>query len=238
MAWSGLRLCPRVLVDVSACDLSTTILGRSVAMPVMTAPCGRNSLFHPEGELAVARAAAAAGVIQVLSTASSFSLEEVAAAAAGPRWFQLYCFRDRAATHALVKRAEASGYAALCLTVDAPSDGLRERDARNQLRFPVGTRLGNLEHITSENEPVTALSRFDTDASLDWASLEWLRGITRLPLVLKGILAAEDAGMAAMQGERHDGFKSWRPRVGRFGCDLRGVAKRGRYGRRPGRDLR
>jgi 4-hydroxymandelate oxidase len=199
-AWSRIRLCPRVLVDVSACNLGTTILGRSVAMPVMIAPCGKNALLHPEGERAVARAAEAAGVIQVLSTASSFSLEEVAAAAAGPRWFQLYFFRDRAATRALVERAEAAGYAALCLTVDAPSDGLRERDTRNRLRFPAGTRLGNLGHVAGADEHISELSRFDPDPSLDWASLDWLRGITRLPLVLKGILAAEEAGLAVDRG--------------------------------------
>jgi len=194
-----MRLVPRVLVDVSDCDMTTTILGQPTAMPVMTAPCGKNGLLHPDGEMAVARAAAKAGVIQVLSTGSTFSLEEVASVG-GPRWFQLYCFRDRGATRALVERAEQSGYGALCVTVDAPSDGLRERDARNRLQLPPGTRLGNLGYVTGVGEDASVLSRFDPDPGINWSTLDWLQSLTRLPVVAKGILTAEDASRAVERG--------------------------------------
>jgi 4-hydroxymandelate oxidase len=206
LAWSRVRLRPRVLVDVGACDLATTVLGRPVAMPVLTAPCGANVLAHPDGELAVARATAAAGIVQVLSTMAGHSLEEVAAAsdaAGGARWFQLYCYRDREVTRELVARAEAAGYLALCVTVDVPVLGYRERDARNRFRLPPGVRLANIKHQFEELESGSALLQYvndQFDPCLTWESVEWLRSITRLPVVLKGVLAAEDARLAVEHG--------------------------------------
>jgi 4-hydroxymandelate oxidase len=148
LAWQRLRLRPRVLVDVATRDLSTTLLGQATALPVLMAPCAFNALAHPDGELAVARAATAAGVIQVVSTAGTFSLEEVAAAApGGARWFQLYCYRDRDVTKWLVERAVAARYHALCLTVDAPLVGRRERDQRNRFGLPPGMTWKNLERV-------------------------------------------------------------------------------------------
>ena len=135
-AWAHLRLRPRVLVDVSACDSRTTILGRPVSMPVMAGPCALNALAHPEGEIAVARAAAAADVVQIVSTLSSYPMEEVAQASAGKLWFQLYCYRDRSITRDLAMRAEAAGFAAICVTVDVPVPGPRERDTRNRFKVP------------------------------------------------------------------------------------------------------
>lgn len=202
-AWASLRLRPRMLVDVSACDLSTTILGRPSALPLLTAPCAFNRLAHPDGELAVARATAAAGIIQTLSTMASFSLEEVAAASAGTRWFQLYCHRDRGITRALVERAEAAGFAALCLTVDVPITGNRERDFRNQFQVPSDIPLANLAPYVPLGEGEMALHHYASkqfDASLTWESLHWLQSITRLPLVVKGILTAEDALLAVQHG--------------------------------------
>ena len=209
LAWSRVRLRPRVLVDVGACDLSTTVLGRPVAMPVLTAPCGANVLAHPDGELAVARATAAAGIVQVLSTMAGHSLEDVAAAsdaaeaAGGARWFQLYCYRDRGITRELVARAEAAGFLALCVTVDVPVLGYRERDARNRFRLPPGVRLANIKQQFEELDSGSALLQYvndQFDPCLTWESVDWLRSITRLPVVLKGVLAAEDARLAVEHG--------------------------------------
>src|SRR5882724_4631681 len=148
LAWQRLRLRPRVLVDVGTRELGTTVLGQPISFPVMTAPCAFNALAHPEGECAVARAATAAGIVQIVSTAGTYSLEEVAAAAPeGIRWFQLYCYRDREVTRWLVERAVAAGYRALCLTVDAPLVGRRERDTRNRFGLPPGMTWKNLERV-------------------------------------------------------------------------------------------
>jgi 4-hydroxymandelate oxidase len=202
-AWAGLRLRPRVLVDVSACETATTILGQPVTFPLLTAPCAFNQLAHPDGELAVARATAAAGVIQTLSTMASRSMEEVTAASTGTRWFQLYCHRDREITKALVERAEAAGFAALCLTVDVPATGNRERDFRNKFQVPAHIPLANLVQYLPFGQDEMALHYYASkqfDASLTWESLEWLKSITRLPIVVKGVLTAEDALLAVQHG--------------------------------------
>lgn len=205
--WGCVRLRPRVLVDVSERDLSTTILGQPISMPVLTAPAAFHAMAHPDGECAVARAAAAAGIINVVSTLSTYSLEEVAAASTGICWFQLYCYRDRSITRMLVERAEAAGYAALCLTVDAPVLGRRERDVHNRFNLPAGMGMKNLESVALEqmtgSEGGSAFQQYFTDqldASLTWEVLEWLRGVTRLPLVVKGVLTAEDARLAVEGG--------------------------------------
>ena len=207
-AWEAIRLRPRVLVDVSKVECSTRVLGRALAMPVMTAPCGFNGLAHPEGERAVARAAAAAGTVQVVSTVSTTSLEDVAAAAPdGSRWFQLYCYRDREVTRSLVQRAEAAGYEALCVTVDVPFLGRREREVRTGFHLPPGMTLKNLEPYAvagiAAAERDSALRKYVNalwDPSLDWTSIDWIRSITKLPIVLKGVLAGDDARLAAEHG--------------------------------------
>jgi 4-hydroxymandelate oxidase len=208
LGWQRWRLRPRVLVDVATRDLSTKVLGMPLSMPVLTAPCAFNSLAHTDGELAVARAATTAGIIQVVSTAGTHSMEQVAAAApAGLRWFQLYCYRDRAVTKWLVERAVAAGYRALCLTVDAPLVGRRERDARNRFALPHGLGWKNLEGVgLDQMEAVpdgSALVHYISsiwDASLTWEAVEWLRGLSPLPLVIKGVLTAEDARLAVEHG--------------------------------------
>jgi 4-hydroxymandelate oxidase len=208
LGWQRLRLRPRVLVDVATRDLATTILGRPTKLPILLAPCAFNALAHPDGELAVARAAAAAGVIQVVSTAGTFSLEEVAAAAPGAtRWFQLYCYRDRDVTKWLVERAVAAGYQALCLTVDAPLVGRRERDRRNCFGLPPGMTWKNLERVGLDRmeagQQGSALERYIAeiwDPSLTWEAIEWLRGLSPLPLAIKGILTAADARRAVDHG--------------------------------------
>ena len=208
LGWRRWRLRPRVLVDVGTRDLSTTVLGTTTSLPLLTAPCAFNALAHPDGELAVARAATAAGVIQVVSTAGTYSLEEVAAAApGGTRWFQLYCYRDRDVTKWLVERAVAANYKALCLTVDAPLVGRRERDRRNCFGLPPGMTWKNLEGVGLDRMEVgeqgSALEHYISeiwDASLTWDAIEWLRDLSPLPLVIKGILTAEDASRAVDHG--------------------------------------
>lgn len=197
----------RVLVDVSQRDLATTVLGQRVAMPILIAPTAFHGLAHPEGEVATARAAAKAGTILVLSTFSNAPLEDVVGAAPGAVWFQLYVYRDRGASQALVERAEAAGCTALVLTVDAPLLGRRERDIRQRFHLPEGLVASNLLAAGYGHVPAagsgSGLARYITsllDASLSWRDLEWLRGITRLPLLVKGIVRSDDAVRALEHG--------------------------------------
>lgn len=206
-AYRRIKLRPRVLVDVSKQDLSTEVLGARVELPVMLAPVAMHQLACPQGELASARAAGALGALLVLSTLSSCSLEEVAQATSAPRWFQLYCFKDREVTKTLVQRAQANGYKALVVTVDAPKLGRREADIRNQFHLPPGVVLKNLEGLTVPDVPeelhASALAAYAAsmlDSSLNWASIEWLRSLTSLPIVLKGIHTAQDAKLSVEHG--------------------------------------
>ncbi len=207
-AWQAVQLLPRVLTGVSAVDISTTVLGRPMPSPVVLAPVALLRLAHDEGELATARAAAANGTTMTLSTMSSCTIEDVAAAADGPKWFQLYCYTDRTVTERLVRRAEAAGYGALCLTVDVPRLGRRERDFAHKLDFPADVTPVNFEadvDITqiSLDQRDSALSAYAASllhASLTWDGVDWLRSLTSLPMILKGILAPEDAVLAADHG--------------------------------------
>ena len=181
------KLQPRVLVDVAAVDTSTTVLSTPVAAPILVAPVALQKLAHPEGEAATARAAAAAGTIMVLSTSATMRPGAVADAAPGaPRWFQVYVLRDRAVTQSLIDEARAHGYSALVLTVDAPILGRREGAVRIGFHIPdefevAGDIFGGL------------------DPSVSWRDVEWLAG-HGLPVVLKGVLAAEDAQLAVEHG--------------------------------------
>lgn len=207
-AFDRWALRPRVLVDVSQRDLTTTVLGTEVSLPVLVAPTAFHRLVHEDGEAATARGAQAAGTLMVLSTLSTCPLEDVAAVGNGPRWFQLYVYRDRAVTEDLVARAEGAGYRALCVTVDTPLGGRRERDERNAFTLPEGVTLG---HFT-DGEPRTlpgaeagtsGLATYWSamlDPSLTWDVVDWLRERTSLPLVLKGIMTREDATRAVQAG--------------------------------------
>lgn len=206
-AFQRMHLLPRVLVDVSQRQLATTILGTPVALPVLVAPMGFHALAHPDGELATVRAAAAADTIYVASTAATYSLEAIAAAApATPRWFQLYVYRDREVTRALVQRAEAAGYRALCVTVDTPLVGRRERDIRNRFTLPAGLRFANFDDLASlmpQSASDSGLAAYVAslwEPSFTWKELAWLRSLTDLPIVLKGILAPADALLAVEHG--------------------------------------
>jgi 4-hydroxymandelate oxidase len=204
-AWEACKLRPRVLMDVSARNLSTTVLGQVIRLPVLVAPMAFQCLAHPEGEVATARAAAEMGTIVVLSTLSTKSLEAVATAQKEPlRWFQLYVHRDRGLTRALVERAQLAGYQALCPTVDALMLGRRERDARNAFALPVGMALANLAGREMPQEAgesgLFAYFARQLDAGLTWQDLDWLRSITSLPIVVKGVLRADDAVRAVEHG--------------------------------------
>jgi 4-hydroxymandelate oxidase len=205
-AWRRRRFRPRVLVDVTGVDPSTTLLGRPVSMPVAVAPMAAHGLGHPDGELATARAAAAAGVPFTLSTMSSRSIEEVAAAAPdGTNWFQLYTQRDPGRSRSLVERAAAAGYQAVVVTVDLPILGYRERDRRTGFDLP-----GPHGNFTDETGDATHAggvhaAGFDMlddrfESGLTWSDVATIRSWSPLPLVLKGILTAEDACLAAEHG--------------------------------------
>ena len=205
-AFERIALLPRVLVDVGERETSVELLGRRHALPLLVAPMAFAKLAHPSGEAAIARAAGEAGVTVTLSTLATTSIEEVAAAASAPLWFQLYVFRDRAVTRSLVERAEAAGYEALVLTVDAPVLGRRERDARNRFVLPDGLFAENLVSEEQRSLPagegsgLEAFFNSQLDASLTWADVDWLRSITRLPVLVKGVLRADDAKLAVEHG--------------------------------------
>lgn len=207
-AYRRYRLRPRVLVDVERIDPATTLLGAHVSFPVGIAPMAYHGLVDPLGEVATVRAAGAVGALTVVSMFASTTLEDVAAAATGPLWFQLYVLRRREVTEALVARAEAAGYGALVVTVDTPRMGRRERDLRNGFHLPPHVRPVNLDdglttalHAARDGE--SAVGRHAArhhDAALTWRDVEWLRSLTALPIVLKGVLTAEDARRAVDAG--------------------------------------
>ena len=201
-AFERVVLRPRVLVDVSTIDVSTTVLGERLGMPVVAAPMALQRMAHPEGEVATARGVQQSGSIMTLSTLASCTIEEVAAGA-GPRWFQLYVLEDRDHTAELVKRAHAAGYTALVLTADLPVLGIRDRDERNSFSVPEGVEFANLAvkrpHDTDGSE-VFEYVLSEHDRTLTWDDMAWIRSLAPLPLVLKGIVTAEDARLAVEVG--------------------------------------
>lgn len=208
-AWARLQILPRMLRGVAQRSLATTVLGTPVAFPVLVPPMGFHGLCHLEAEAATARAAAAEGTIFCASTVSNCSLETIAeASASGARWFQLYVYRDRGITRNLVERAQAAGYSALCLTVDTPYGGHRERDKRNALRMPPHLELGNFprshtdahHHGGGSGSSLGAYIHAMWDPGLTWADVEWLRSISSMPIVVKGVLAPDDAVQAFDHG--------------------------------------
>ncbi len=206
-AFDRLRLFYRVLVDVSRIDPATTVLGQRVSMPVLVAPTAFHALAHEEAEGATARAARRADTVMILSTLSNTPVEEVVAEGGGCVWFQLYVYSDRGATEALVRRVERAGARAIVVTVDAPLLGRRERDVRNGFRLPVGLAVSNMTAAGMGDVPEAAgesgLAAYFAsliDRSLEWRDLEWLRSVTSLPIVVKGIVRADDAVRAAQWG--------------------------------------
>lgn len=211
-AFERRRIVPRMLRDVGERDLSTTVLGTAMAAPVLLAPIGVQTIVHPEGELASARAAAAAGLVFVHSTAASHSIEQVAEASGdGPRWYQLYWPRDRDVAASLVARAEAAGYTALVVTLDTFTLGWRPTDLDTAyLPFLQGVGIANyltdpaflapLADDAPLGDKVFRWAGIFGDPTLTWGDLAWLRDRTSLPVVLKGVLHPDDARAAVDAG--------------------------------------
>ncbi|RYQ81872.1 hypothetical protein Ahy_B10g100472 isoform B [Arachis hypogaea] len=192
-AFSRILFRPRILIDVSKVDMTTRILGFNISMPIMIAPTGMQKLAHPQGECAIARAASAANTIM-----------EVASTGPGIRFFQLYMFKDRNLVTQLVRRAERAGFKAVVLTADRPFIGRREDDIKNGFRLPPNVTLKNFEGLDfgEKNKAGSSVSqtRRHIDPSLNWKDVKWLQTITSLPIVVKGVLTAEDARIAVQAG--------------------------------------
>ena len=209
-AWDALPLWPRVLRPLAGGHTRVSLLGRTLAHPILLAPVAFQRLAHPDGEVAMAYAASALGAGVVLSTQASMPLEAVAQAVLpdagrGPLWFQLYLQPDRSFTRALVQRAEAAGYEALVLTVDAPTSGARDRERRAGFHLPAGVGPVNLAGLQSPPSPSLAPGQsalFDglLHHAPTWDDIAWLRSITRLPVLLKGVLHPADAQQAVAAG--------------------------------------
>ena len=191
-AFERIKLRPRVLVDVADIDMRCSVLGTLVSMPALVAPMALHCLAHPEGECATAQGAGKAGTLMIASTVSTRSLEEISQAASGPLWFQLYTYPTLKVAEWLVHRAEDAGYRAIVLTVDLPALGNREKERRHNFVIPPPPYVeANFVGVEKEGQAWVMLT---------WESLAWLRSITSLPIVLKGILTGEDARLAVEHG--------------------------------------
>jgi isopentenyl diphosphate isomerase/L-lactate dehydrogenase-like FMN-dependent dehydrogenase len=218
---------PRTMADVSARSQEVTVFGETYPTAVGLSPAGLARLVHRDGELAAARAAGAAGAVFAPSIASSFSIEEIAAVGSGPRWFQLYMWKDRAVIESLVERARAAGCRALVLTVDVPMVGNRRRDVHNGMSIPPKIRVGNALDAARHPRWLSGLIRgkritfsnllgvADGDDAIvigtyvntqlinpgaGWDDFKWLRSLWDGPLLVKGVLTAEDAKRAVDAG--------------------------------------
>lgn len=193
----------KVLAGVESVELSTTILGMPVALPIVAAPTAFHGMAHPEGEVATARGVTAEGCAFILSTLSNQPMERVVAEASGPVLFQLYVYRDRGVTRELVERARLAGARAIVLTVDAPVLACREKDLRNRFTLPPDLRLANLSGMGNDTLDGDGLREYvfrQLDPALSWNDLEWLVETSPLPVVVKGIVRAQDAVQAAQRG--------------------------------------
>ncbi|KAF7822528.1 (S)-2-hydroxy-acid oxidase GLO1 isoform X1 [Senna tora] len=211
-AFSRILFRPRILIDVSKIDMTTTVLGFKISMPIMIAPTAMQKMAHPEGEYATARAASAAGTIMTLSSWATSSVEEVASTGPGIRFFQLYVYKDRNVVAQLVRRAERAGFKAIALTVDTPRLGRREADIKNRFTLPPfltlknfeGLDLGKMDQVSSTNfaddSGLASYVAGQIDRTLSWKDVKWLQTITSLPILVKGVLTAEDTRIAVQSG--------------------------------------
>lgn len=222
-AFDDYRFRFRVLSGSDSADLTTTLLGHRLSVPFFASPTGANRLFHTEGERAVVRAFGELGTLYSLSTLSTVSIEEIAGIGTGPKWFQVYVWKDRGLVKEMMDRARAAGYSAIVLTVDLPTHGMRERDVRNGFTIPprIGLRqvLGALrrprwtwDYLTSapillanltDATPAMSLGAFvesQLHPSFSWADAEWLLGEWSGPAVIKGVVRADDARQAVATG--------------------------------------
>jgi 4-hydroxymandelate oxidase len=204
-AYARRLLHPRVLADLRGGHTRVTLLGRTFEHPILLAPVAYQKMAHPEGERATTLGASAMRAGMIVSTQSTVLLEDLAREAQAPLWFQLYVQRDRALTQSLVARAEAAGFEAIVVTVDAPVLGPRNREQRSGFRLMPGVEAVNLR-----GQPAAATRHLAAGASVftsgllevapTWTDIAWLRSITRLPVLLKGIMSAEDAARAVQEG--------------------------------------
>ncbi|KAH8300267.1 hypothetical protein KR044_012309 [Drosophila immigrans] len=202
-AFKRLRLRPRCLRDISQLDISCSIFGRQQKWPLGIAPTAMQKMAHPDGEIGNARAAGKAGSIFILSTLSTTSLEDLSAGAPDTtKWFQLYIYKDRSLTEKIVRRAEKANFKALVLTVDAPIFGHRRADVRNKFSLPAHLSLANFQGeqangvITEGGSGINEYVASQFDPSITWKDIVWLKQLTHLPIVVKGVLTAEDAVLA------------------------------------------
>jgi isopentenyl diphosphate isomerase/L-lactate dehydrogenase-like FMN-dependent dehydrogenase len=196
-AFASWALRPRVLRDVSKLDLSTSVLGTKVSLPVLIAPCGGHKRAHPEGELATYRAAAACGTILAVSANSNTSFEELAKAANGNLWVQLYPFRDKELTRDWIKRAKHAGYKAVCVTLDSQWPPKRERNIRNNYQRHRGV---NYPEARADTPRPAGRGGEGSDPAATWKDLEWIKATAHLPVVAKGIMTGEDVELCAQVG--------------------------------------
>jgi 4-hydroxymandelate oxidase len=199
-AYQRIFLRPRMMVGNAQRTMHTTILGQSMNAPILIAPMAYMMMAHPDGESAMARAAASRGIHMVVSTSATTSLEDVAAAAPnGERWFQLYLYKDRNAACDLVKRVETAGYQAIVLTVDRPYLGRREADLRNNFGLPAPLQIKNIP-MEAGREGFEAYRATAFEDDLRWTDVSWLKSITHLPVLVKGVLRGDDARLALDHG--------------------------------------
>ncbi|GJN10270.1 hypothetical protein PR202_ga28349 [Eleusine coracana subsp. coracana] len=205
-AFSRILFRPRILIDVSKIDITTTVLGFKISMPIMVAPTAFQKMAHPEGENATARAASAAGTIMTLSSWATSSVEEVASNGPGIRFFQLYVYKDRKVVEQLVRRAERAGFKAIALTVDTPRLGRREADIKNRFVLPPHLTLKNFEGLDlgkmdqAADSGLASYVAGQIDRTLSWKDVKWLQSITTMPILVKGVITAEDSRMAVENG--------------------------------------
>ncbi|KAL0926488.1 hypothetical protein M5K25_002723 [Dendrobium thyrsiflorum] len=205
-AFSRILFRPRILIDVSKIDMTTTVLGFKISMPIMIAPTAMQKMAHPEGEYATARAASAANTIMTLSSWATSSVEEVASTGPGIRFFQLYVYKDRNVVEQLVRRAERAGFKAIALTVDTPRLGRREADIKNRFTLPPFLTLKNFEGLDlgkmdkADDSGLASYVAGQIDRSLSWRDVKWLQSITTLPILVKGVITAEDTRLAIQNG--------------------------------------
>ncbi|XBI84616.1 hypothetical protein VPH35_092888 [Triticum aestivum] len=205
-AFSRILFRPRILIDVSTIDMTTSVLGMKISMPIMISPTAFQKMAHPEGEYATARAASAAGTVMTLSSWATSSVEEVASTGPGIRFFQLYVYKDRKVVEQLVRRAEKAGFKAIALTVDTPRLGRREADIKNRFVLPPGLTLKNFEGLnlgTMDQANDSGLASYvagQIDRTLSWKDVKWLQSITTMPILVKGVITAEDARLAVHSG--------------------------------------
>lgn len=198
----------RTMVDVSVRDLGTTVLGTPVSMPVLVAPTAMQKLAHADGECGTARAARAAGTLMITSTTATTGLRDVCVAAPGPMWFQLYLYQDRAKSRALIEEAVSAGYTGVVVTVDAPVLGRRERDIRLGFTLPKDLTIANaavagMEVVPDASEEASGLMlhfRSLHDAALVPTDIAWVRDVSGLPVIVKGIVRGDDALTAVEHG--------------------------------------